>query len=128
MLIEGEVAENTVRYGGGFDTGVVTVKSGARRVALGVYNEFMTADEAGARVSTFPDFLGSLDPASGDPVAISALNAGARVAMVIGPAHAHPARRGRVRPRGVRRGRSGDGLRAFPLRFHLSKGASPCDS
>jgi DUF917 family protein len=85
VLIEGEVDENTVRYGGGFDTGVVTVKSGARRVALGVYNEFMTADEAGERVCTFPDFLGSLDPASGNPVAISALNPGARVAVVMAP-------------------------------------------
>lgn len=85
VLIEGEVAETSVRYVGGFDTGVVTVQSGARRVALGVYNEFMTADEAGARVSTFPDFLGSLDPASGDPIAISALKPGARVALVAAP-------------------------------------------
>lgn len=85
VLIDGEVAENTVRYEGGFDIGSVTVQSGARRVQLGVYNEFMTADEAGARLSTFPDFLGSLDAASGDPVAIAALRPGARVAVVSAP-------------------------------------------
>lgn len=82
VLIEGEVAQSTVRYEAGFDIGTVTVAAGPRRVTLGIYNEFMTADEAGTRLCTFPDFLGSLDPASGDPVAISALKPGAPVALV----------------------------------------------
>ena len=47
VLIEGEVDENTVRYGGGFDTGVVTLEE--RRATRGArcLQWFMTADEAG---------------------------------------------------------------------------------
>lgn len=85
VLIEGEVLANSVSYAGGFDTGTVTVASGARRVDIGVYNEFMTADESGKRICTFPDFLGSLDAASGDPVAIAALKPGARIAVLQSP-------------------------------------------
>jgi DUF917 family protein len=79
-----------VNYAGGFDTGTVTVASGARRVQLGVYNEFMTADESGKRICTFPDFLGSLDARTGDPVSIAALKPGARVAVVQSPRNRIP--------------------------------------
>ena len=82
VMIDGVVESNDVRYGGGFDVGTVVVHAGTRRVALGVYNEYMTADEDGKRLGTFPDFVGTLDPASGDPVAISALKPGTPVAVV----------------------------------------------
>jgi DUF917 family protein len=78
VLVEGEVTENTVVYKGGFDVGTIRVG----RVTLGVYNEFMTAEAGDQRLASFPDFLGSLDPESGDPVAISALKPGTRVAIV----------------------------------------------
>lgn len=78
VLVEGEVAENTVTYQGGFDVGTIRVGE----VTLGVYNELMTAEAGGRRLASFPDFLGSLDPASGDPIAISALKPGTRVAVI----------------------------------------------
>ncbi|HET7672157.1 MAG TPA: DUF917 family protein [Burkholderiales bacterium] len=78
VLVEGEVAENSVAYREGFDIGAMRVGD----VTLGVYNEFMTAERRGARLATFPDFLGSLDPATGDPLAISELKPGRRVAIV----------------------------------------------
>jgi DUF917 family protein len=58
------------------------VRDGRRTVTLGVYNEFMTADLAGARLATFPDLIGSLDPASGAPLAISELKPGTRVSVL----------------------------------------------
>ncbi len=82
VLIEGEVAANAVAYAAGFEVGTLTVRAGTRRVTLGVYNEFMTAEEDGRRISSFPDFLGSLDPASGDPVSIMMLTPGTPVAIV----------------------------------------------
>lgn len=78
VLVEGEVAENSVVYRDGFDIGVV----GVGELTLGVYNEFMTAERRGERLATFPDFMGSLDPASGDPLAISELKPGRRVAII----------------------------------------------
>jgi len=78
ILAIGEVTENTVAYHDGFDVGAIRVGE----VTLGVYNELMTAEAGGKRLASFPDFLGSLDPDSGAPVAISALNPGTRVAIV----------------------------------------------
>ena len=78
VLVEGTVAENDVVYREGFDVGKLRVGN----VTLGVYNEFMTAERNGERLATFPDFLGSLDPASGEPLAISELKPGRRVAIL----------------------------------------------
>jgi len=81
VLVEGEVMENGVIYREGFDVGTMRIGD----VTLGVYNEFMTAERRGERVATFPDFIGSLDPATGDPLAISELKPGRRVAIVFAP-------------------------------------------
>lgn len=78
VLVEGTVAENNVVYREGFDVGTLRVGD----VTLGVYNEYMTAERDGKRVATFPDFLGSIDPQSGEPLAISELKPGRRVAIV----------------------------------------------
>jgi DUF917 family protein len=86
VLVEGEVTENAVRYREGFDVGILRVGN----VTLGVYNEFMTAERAGERLATFPDFLGSVDPATGDPLAISELKPGRRVAIVCAPGASIP--------------------------------------
>ena len=78
VLVEGPVAESSVIYSEGFDVGAIRVGD----VTLGVYNEFMTAERRGERLATFPDFLGSLDPSTGDPLAISELKTGRRVAII----------------------------------------------
>lgn len=78
VLVSSEVTENSVTYHGGFDVGTIRVGE----VRLGVYNELMTAEAHGKRLATFPDFLGSVDPESGDPLAISALQPGRRVAII----------------------------------------------
>jgi DUF917 family protein len=78
VLVEGTVAENSVVYREGFDVGSVRVGD----VTLGVYNEYMTAERDGQRLATFPDFLGSLDPATGEPLAIAELKPGRRVAIL----------------------------------------------
>ncbi len=86
VLVEGEVTENRVVYREGFDVGTLRIGE----VTLGVYNEFMTAERNGERLATFPDFLGSLDPVSGDPLAISELKPGRRVAIVCAPSATIP--------------------------------------
>jgi uncharacterized protein len=98
LLLEGEVIENTVTYGGGFDLGQMRVRGKAGDVVLGVYNEFMTADVNGNRVATFPDMIGSFDPATGDVVSISESKAGTRLAVVIAHRSCFPVGKGAVDP------------------------------
>ena len=81
-LVTGTVTENTVRYRDGFDVGRLVVSSGETQLTLGVFNEFMTAERDGQRIATFPDMIGSLDPATGDPVAIVQLPPGSAVSIV----------------------------------------------
>jgi DUF917 family protein len=97
-LITGNVMENTVTYSGGFDLGHMIVTDGQRQVRLGIYNEYMTADVDGARVATFPDMVGTLDPQNGEPVAISELPVGAEVAMIIAHRSNFPVGKGALDP------------------------------
>lgn len=82
ILCEGTVVDNDVGYRDGFDVGTVMVRDGARTVALGVYNEFMTADCEGMRLATFPDLIGSVDPKTCAPLAISELSPGTSVCVI----------------------------------------------
>ena len=98
VLVEGEVTENTVTYGGGFDLGQMTVRGADGEARLGVYNEFMTADFGGKRVATFPDMIGTLDPLTGEVVSISESRHGSRVAVIIAHRSKFPVGKGALDP------------------------------
>lgn len=98
VLVEGEVVSNDVTYGGGFDLGKMIVRGAAGEAVLGVYNEFMTADLDGRRVATFPDMVGTLDPATGDVVSISESKPGARVAVIVAHRSKFPVGKGALDP------------------------------
>ncbi|WP_052097457.1 DUF917 family protein [Achromobacter sp. RTa] len=87
VLARGEIAGSTVVYREGFDVGEVAVTDAGTgaRIALGVCNEFMTAEADGRRVSTFPDLQAVLDEKTGEVLAISELEAGRRVAVLVVP-------------------------------------------
>lgn len=98
VVVSGEVVGNTVRYGNGFDLGEMAVRGPQGEVRLGVYNEYMTAEIGGRRIATFPDMIGSLDPETGDPVAISELGPGGKVAIVIAHRSKFPVGKGALDP------------------------------
>jgi DUF917 family protein len=98
LLVEGEVTENTVTYGGGFDLGQMIVRRANGEAVLGVYNEFMTADFSGKRVATFPDMIGTLDPQTGEVVSISESKPGSRVAVIIAHRSKFPVGKGALDP------------------------------
>jgi uncharacterized protein len=98
LLVEGEVVENTVAYGGGFDVGQMKVRGAKGEALLGIYNEYMTADIDGKRVATFPDMIGTLDPATGDVVSISESKPGARVAVIVAHRSKFPVGKGALDP------------------------------
>jgi DUF917 family protein len=97
-VITGTIVANDVAYSAGFDVGRIIVRGGDSVITLGIYNEFMTADRDGERIATFPDLGGSLDPASGDPVAISKLAVGSPVAVVIAHRSHIPVGKGALDP------------------------------
>jgi uncharacterized protein len=98
LLVDGEVTQNTVTYGGGFDLGQMTVRGKGGESVLGVCNEFMTADVGGLRVATFPDMIGTLDPQTGEPVSISQSRPGNRVAVIIAHRSKFPVGKGALDP------------------------------
>ena len=98
LLVDGEVTQNTVAYGGGFDLGRMTVRGKNGEAVLGVYNEFMIADFAGKRVATFPDMIGTLDPQTGEPVSISESQPGSRVAVIVAHRSKFPIGKGALDP------------------------------
>ena len=98
ILVAGEVTRNTVAYGDGFDLGEMTVKGPEGEIALGVFNEFMTAEKDGERIATFPDQIGTLDPEDGHPVAISELPVGARCVVILARRDRFPVGKGAVDP------------------------------
>ena len=98
LLVQGTVIENTVHYGGGFDLGKMIVRGVGGEAVLGIYNEFMTADVDGERVATFPDMIGTLDPYTGEPIAISELPVGSEAAVVIAHRSKFPVGKGALDP------------------------------
>ena len=98
LLVEGEVTQNTVAYGGGFDLGQMVVRGTQGEAVLGVYNEFMTADLDGKRVATFPDMVGTLDPSTGEVVSISESKPGSRVAVIVAHRSKFPVGKGALDP------------------------------
>lgn len=82
IIAEGEVVSNDVRYTLGFDLGTLVIDDPRGRVTMHVYNEFMAADRDGQRLFTFPDMMGSMDPESGEVIAIAELKPGLPVAIV----------------------------------------------
>jgi uncharacterized protein len=97
-LLSGAVTSNTVAYSNGFDLGQMIVRGSSGEIALGIYNEYMTADIDGQRVATFPDMIGTLDPRTGDPVAISELPHGSEVAVIIAHRSKFPVGKGALDP------------------------------
>lgn len=86
LLDVGSVYANDVAYRDGFDVGSIVVQGASQRLILGVYNEYMTVVDAdGRRLAAFPDLIASIDPDTGDPLAIAELTPGRRVAVIAVP-------------------------------------------
>lgn len=98
VVVVGRVEGHDVRYEGGFDLGRVVVSGDGGRITLHIYNEYMAADRDGQRRWTFPDMMGSLDPRTGNPIAINEMPVGTEVAIVAGPRTAFPVGAGATDP------------------------------
>lgn len=82
VVARGAVAGFQLETRGGYDVGRFTV--GAVEVTF--WNEYMTVEQDGRRLATFPDFIATLDASTGLPVTSAELANGRAVWLLTGPA------------------------------------------
>ena len=80
IIASGPITRKAVVYTRqAFDIGTVTVGTGPKAATLHVMNEYMAVDDAdGARISTFPDVITTLDE-DGEPLSVGQLREGMEV-------------------------------------------------
>jgi DUF917 family protein len=81
---EGAVTELRLETVGGYDVGVIEIE-GDRRCELTFWNEFMTLEEEGRRLASFPDLITVVSLETGLPLASAELKRKDRVAVLAVP-------------------------------------------
>lgn len=82
IITEGEVKNVHLETVGGFDVGTVTVANEEKLYELTFWNEYMTIENEGERIGTFPDLLATFDMKMGLPLPTAAVRKGQRVAVI----------------------------------------------
>lgn len=82
VVTMGTVTEFTLETKGGFDVGTVVLDSAHE---LTFWNEYMTLEKDGQRLSTFPDLIMTLDAHTAKPVVTAAVEQGQRLAVITVP-------------------------------------------
>ncbi len=78
----GTVRTKAVAYNQGFETGEIRVATGTGELVLGICNEYMMLARGNDRLATFPDLIATVDPRTGDALAISEIEVGDQVAVL----------------------------------------------
>lgn len=68
---------------GGFDVGVVEMKTAEGNIELTFWNEYMTLEINGERLGTFPDLIATVDATTGRPVNSAEICAGQPIAVLL---------------------------------------------
>jgi hypothetical protein len=85
-VLRGTVESVELRTVEGFDVGTVVIADGGARRELTFWNEYMTLDEGGERLGTFPDLIATMDAETGMPVPTSHVVEGAELGVLVVPA------------------------------------------
>lgn len=91
IQIEGEVESVSRTTAGGFDKGVVVVRSQDGRLAkIHTYNEYLVLEIDGTREATFPDLIAVFDTDTSEAMAFGDIESGAHVTVVTASRHDLP--------------------------------------
>ena len=82
VLCEGRVVEKALEARGGFDVGALAVDDGGERFEVTYVNEYMTLEQDGRRLATFPDLIATFDE-EGHPVTSAAIEERDRVFLTV---------------------------------------------
>lgn len=81
IVAKGEISHLELKCSGGFDTGIVQVG----HHLLTFWNEYMTLEQDGTRLGTFPDLIMTLDGKTGLPVTSAEVVQGQEIAILLVP-------------------------------------------
>jgi DUF917 family protein len=85
LVGEGTVEGLRLETKGGFDVGITFVRTEKFRLELTFWNEFMTLEQEGERLGTFPDLIALMDLSTGLPLPSANLQEGQKVAVILVP-------------------------------------------
>ena len=85
ILCRGLTEDFSLVAKGGFDVGSVKVRNRNRNVEVSFWNEYMTAEDDGQRLATFPDLIALLDANSGLPLCSAQVKNDLKVMVVCVP-------------------------------------------
>lgn len=85
ILGEGKVSNYELKTLDGFDLGRFTLDSGEKNYDLTFWNEYMTVDHNGDRLSTFPDLIMSFSSETGMPVTSAELKEEMNIVVIKAP-------------------------------------------
>lgn len=83
ILATGTVDQMKLDCSGGFDTGTIQIGD----IELTFWNEYMTAEQGGNRIATFPDLIMTFDASTGLPVTSAEMRRGMTAAVLTVPSH-----------------------------------------
>ncbi|GAA0361369.1 DUF917 family protein [Caldalkalibacillus horti] len=81
IVQSGRVDHFELKESGGFDVGLVQIG----QLELTVWNEYMTAEQDGQRLGTFPDLIMTFNTQTGAPVVSAEIKAGMDITVIIVP-------------------------------------------
>jgi DUF917 family protein len=84
-LVSAKVRKRKLERQGGLDVGQVELASGSRRLELVFWNEYMTLEEQGRRLATFPDLIMTFKTETAFPLISAQLEKGQDVFLVAVP-------------------------------------------
>lgn len=82
ILCAGSVTDFILETKGGFDVGTVTIDKSWH---MTFWNEYMTVEKEGERLSTFPDLIMTLDAKTAEPIVTGAVEKGQKLAVIAVP-------------------------------------------
>ncbi len=85
LLGRGTIGAVDLRISGGFDVGAFTVETGKNSLKVTFMNEYMTAEQGGMRLATFPELIAVIDADTRLPVCSAQLQPGRDVVVVAVP-------------------------------------------
>ncbi len=78
----GSVKKYSLTTEGGFDIGAIMVENEEECYSITFWNEYMTVDNNGKRLATFPDLINLLDAETGIPLTSAVIEEGQKVIIV----------------------------------------------
>jgi uncharacterized protein len=82
ILIEGLIEKLQIETHGGFDVGHLQIRGAERSLELTFWNEYMTLEDSGQRIGTFPDLLMTFSVETGLPLSSAEIREGMNVQVL----------------------------------------------